>query len=319
MGLFQKNQNVQVVTAPQETTVDLAEKIEPILQHTRRIEEFGYELDREQVAVSDGIASVKDVASSALEGVEELAERMKQIQGGFDSMREQVASFGTVKDGILESVNGAETKVESLKEDSRRVSEHFDEMSSVFDELQVSVDEIRECAKGISAVANQTNMLALNASIEAARAGEQGKGFAVVAEQVRELADQIKRLISSIAQSIEHVEEGTGGLSKAMEESREALEVTAQNVEAAHDLFDEIKEQTELVGKAESGITDAVSDARSQMESVGEYVTMTRGNYEQILQCVADMEKSDMDRNEIQQKMKELVGRIAPLAEEISN
>ena len=115
-----------------------------------------------------------------------------------------------MRDGIIASVDTAQEKVRELKADSARVTDSFHVMDTTFQNLEQAVGEIKECTQGIVDVANQTNMLALNASIEAARAGEQGRGFAVVAEQVRELADEIKNLIQVISERIKNVEDGTG-------------------------------------------------------------------------------------------------------------
>lgn len=74
------------------------------------------------------------------------------------------------------------------------MQDSFLEIQSTFTDFQTSVQKIKECMNQIISIANQTNMLALNASIEAARAGEQGKGFAVVAEEVKILQVQSKTL-----------------------------------------------------------------------------------------------------------------------------
>ena len=89
----------------------------------------------------------------------------------------------------------AQGGIKQLKDSSLLVETHFEEMQNTFEEFQKSLKEIKGCMGKIVSIADQTNILSLNASIEAARAGEQGKGFAVVAEEVKNLSDEIKNLV----------------------------------------------------------------------------------------------------------------------------
>ena len=96
------------------------------------------------------------------------------------------------KDDIINAVSDAKTEIDNLKTSSNQAVSSYETMNQTFASLQEAVNEIKQCMTGIVAVANQTNLLSLNASIEAARAGEAGRGFAIVADQVRLLSDEIK-------------------------------------------------------------------------------------------------------------------------------
>ena len=127
-----------------------------------------------------------------------------------------------------------------LKKSSEEVQERFSQIQSTFDDFQVSVSEIKACMNKVITIANQTDMLAMNASIEAARAGERGKGFAVVADEVKSLANEIKGLVKAVRVSLEEVESGTGKLNDTINYSQEALSRSIENVDVTYDMFDKI-------------------------------------------------------------------------------
>src|SRR5699024_5329075 len=89
----------------------------------------------------------------------------------------------------------------------------FQQSNEHFHALSDKIHKISEVVDFIKGIADETNLLALNASIEAARAGEHGKGFAVVADEVRKLAEQTKESVENITYEIEQVQEDTNNFS----------------------------------------------------------------------------------------------------------
>ena len=113
--------------------------------------------------------------------------------------------------------------MDALGQTSAEVQRSYETMSETFAQLQAAIREIQQCMGKIVSIADQTNILAINASIEAARAGEAGKGFAVVATQVKQLAEEIKSLSAEVNSGVSDVEVRAGELNQSILTSQETL------------------------------------------------------------------------------------------------
>ena len=170
--------------------------------------DYQKQLSTSEVHSLDELQSITQAFQLVLDENAALREKLDSFHELFGDVDRASGEFASVKSDIASSVGLAQQRVDGLKDSSKEVQERFLEMQNTFSDFQVSVQKIKDCMAQIISIANQTNMLALNASIEAARAGEQGKGFAVVAEEVKNLASEIKSLVSTVDISIGDVEQG---------------------------------------------------------------------------------------------------------------
>ena len=186
-------------------------------------------------AVSEMTHSIKS-ASRASGDVQGLgAAAGEAAANGALTVRQTVAGMARIKD----AVEGAAVKVT---------------------ELGAKGDQIGAIVETIDDIAEQTNLLALNAAIEAARAGEQGKGFAVVADEVRKLAERSSRATKEIAALISEVQKGTNEAVRAMQVGAREVEAGAELASKSGAALDEISSAVESSNRAVARIVSAMDD-----------------------------------------------------------
>ena len=149
------------------------------------------------------------------------------------------------------------------------------------EELGKSSDQIGHIIGVIDEIADQTNLLALNAAIEAARAGEQGRGFAVVADEVRKLAERTTTATKEIAQMIKNIQDETKTAVTAMEAGNKQVEEGVKSTAQAGDSLKEIIHMSEEVGEMITHIATAATEQSSASEEIN-------NNMEQIAKLVRE-------------------------------
>ena len=206
----------------------------------------------EQLAVS-----VKEISSSTTMGAQHAETTMRLVHDGDQSMQTSRAMTQVV----VERVHDAQARI---------------------DELSAGIGNIGKVTSEIRALAEQTNLLALNAAIEAARAGEQGRGFAVVADEVRKLAERTASSTVGITSSIETVVQLSHAALQAMQLATQNVEESVASIHQSSEVLAAIKQSNTEVTQSSSIISDMVnqqSEASNEMAQHMEKISvLTDGN-----------------------------------------
>ncbi len=225
---------------------------------------------------------LKGAIDETIDGTNKQAQQAAQIATAAEEMSQTVTEIArnsasasdSAKDAISVAHNGKDVVVQSVDKINSAGSA-TQELASMIERLNSRVTEIGEIVSVISDIADQTNLLALNAAIEAARAGEQGRGFAVVADEVRKLAERTMKATTEISEKIKAVQVDSGQTAHSME-------------------------------RALSHVTEGVTFMETASESLGHIVSSVQKTADEIAQIAASVEEQSAASEEIARNIEDI-------------
>ena len=313
MSLFHKKQEKIETENKLQDTKDFY----PVLHVANSLKDYQKQLIEKEVSSLTELREVQLSFDQVLENNNALKEKLETFKNVFEEVGQASDKFDDVKKEITGTVTDAKEKVQGLKKNSVELQERFGEMQNIFEDFQISVKKIEECMSQIISIANQTNMLALNASIEAARAGEQGKGFAVVAEEVKKLADQIKTLVSTVDINIHDVEVGTGKLNSSISTSKEALSLSLESADAAYATFSTITEAADGAVVVQKQISAAADAAGEELHKLGNSFDQIEAQYQNLMGHIDKASKLGTTKSTMFEHMDNMMSQITPIIAEL--
>jgi methyl-accepting chemotaxis protein len=242
--------------------------------------------------VLEGSQQQNDAASSVAAMVEEMNASIDHIFGNATHSEEVAKNAGAVSDQGSEVVADA---VHEMDDIALSVSQS----SHIIRELGLSSQKITDIVKVIKEIADQTNLLALNAAIEAARAGEQGRGFAVVADEVRKLAERTAQSTQEISGMVVEIQEAASNAVTSMEQGTTRVTEGVNKARRAGMAMAEIKDGTIQVVSSVADITHALREQSSAVSSAAREVERIAAMANENTMAVDDLARTSEGLNQL--------------------
>ncbi len=218
------------------------------------------------------VASLEQVAST----LDQFAAGIHEVHDNAVEMNETARRVSTLSDEGLATMEGTGESMERIRDSALQ-------SKRVMSDLESSTYEINEVVALISEIAEQTNLLALNAAIEAARAGEHGRGFAVVADEVRKLAEQTKTSIASINPVVERLRQGMHEAVSVTERTNEDVEAGSRALQESRKAYGEIA----VAMRDMLSLIAMVAEAMAEIDQGGEELAATVEEQSASMQQIA--------------------------------
>ncbi len=265
-------------------------------------------------ATASAAAQISSSSEEMAAGTQEQSAQTSEIAGAVEEMTKtiietsqnaSIAAESSVK-ASQNAKKGAE-KINETKKGMMKIVDSVKVTGSIISSLAVKTDQIGVITQVIDEIADQTNLLALNAAIEAARAGEQGRGFAVVADEVRKLAERTTKATKEIADTIKSVQmeakEADNSMIEAGESVKHGMALTEEVANVLHEILEvnsKVSDMVNQVAAASEQQSTTAEEISKNIESISSVTHQSASSTQQIAKAAEDL-------NQLANRLQDLV------------
>ena len=291
----EKNLGLQLSTT---TTTELALPCQQFNQWLSTLQQQQQESTAQSEQLKDLVSSIRHIAKDEQKHLSQLERAAGQTLTMVESMNQSVLDEVQSANLAAEAANhsnqiaqqGQQT-VSSTVHNIEQLAEHLQQASTTIAKLEQDSNQVGAVLEVIKGIAEQTNLLALNAAIEAARAGEQGRGFAVVADEVRTLASRTQKSTEQIQRTIEQLQSAAREAVQKMKLSSEQADLSVQSANQAGHALKEITGSIAQICAMNQEIASATDEQQhltktmvNYMRDIATHTTQSQNNTKDLQQ-----------------------------------
>lgn len=280
-------------------------------------------LEKKEALADEEIKSIMEI-DKVKQAYEDVLSDNRAFHKTISDFGDEFINIESMSENFNDMINNINEQSENAREDMNLLisntndfENEFKNISAIYDEFTRRFDEIKTAMAGIIDVANNTNLLALNASIEAARAGEHGKGFAVVAQEVTVLSQNIKELVADVDSSIASLEKSSEQLTSSISSANKTLDATKSQVNKAQDVFMRIVDSVSETQNARAGITEAVDRCSVQVNNIKDDMDANNERYEKVMHKIDGFKSMTTKKGFLYEDISNMMEQAEPLVRKI--